>query len=111
MAFEIAARAASAGAAEGRPGAARADHGVEVVTPEDYIGDVIGDLNSRRGQVTGMDARQRAGDHRDGAAGQDVRLLDTLRSMTQGRAKYTMQFDHYEPVPQSVAEEIARSYA
>ena len=81
---------------------------VEVVTPEDYLGDVMGDLNSRRGKIEGFNARKDA---------QVIKALvplsemfgyaTILRSMTQGRAIYTMQFDHYQQVPQSIAEEIA----
>ncbi|MFT4571309.1 MAG: elongation factor G [Candidatus Binatia bacterium] len=81
---------------------------VEVVMPEEFMGDIIGDLNSRRGKVQSMDAR--------GAAGQVVNAMVPLanmfgyatemRSRTQGRATYTMQFDHYEPVPNSVSEEL-----
>jgi elongation factor G len=84
---------------------------VEVVTPEDYFGGVIGDLNSRRGQVMGTDTRGNA---------QIVTAMvplasmfgyiNTLRSMSQGRAQYTMQFDHYEQVPQAIAEEIVKKY-
>jgi len=81
---------------------------VEVVTPEDYLGDVMGDLNSRRGKIEGFSARKDA---------QVIKALvplsemfgyaTILRSMTQGRAIYSMQFDHYQQVPQSIAEEIA----
>ena len=81
---------------------------VEVVTPEDYLGDVMGDLNSRRGKIEGFSARRDA---------QVIKALvplsemfgyaTVLRSMTQGRAIYSMQFDHYQQVPQSIAEEIA----
>jgi elongation factor G len=80
---------------------------VEVVAPSDYLGDVIGDLSSRRGKIGGMTQR---GDAHVVAA--DVPLAEmfgystTLRSMSQGRAVYSMQFDHYEEVPKSVAEEI-----
>jgi elongation factor G len=80
---------------------------VEVVTPSDFLGDVIGDLSSRRGKIGGMTQR---GDAQVVAA--DVPLAEmfgystTLRSMTQGRAVYTMQFDHYEEVPKSIAEQI-----
>jgi elongation factor G len=80
---------------------------VEVVVPEEYMGDVIGDLNSRRGRIMGMDSR---------AGAQVVNAMvplaqmfgysTDLRSATQGRATYTMTFDHYEQVPKSVAEEI-----
>jgi elongation factor G len=80
---------------------------VEVVVPEEYMGDVIGDLNSRRGRIMGMDSR---------AGAQVVSAMvplanmfgysTDLRSATQGRANYTMTFDHYEPVPKSVSEEV-----
>jgi len=83
--------------------------GVEVVTPEDYLGDVMGDLNSRRGRVTNMEAR---------AGAQVVRAnvplsamfgyATDLRSKTQGRATFSMQFDHYERVPSGLAEEIIK---
>ncbi len=85
---------------------------VEVVTPEDYLGSVIGDLNSRRGQIAGTDSRGNA---------QVVNAMvplanmfgyvNTLRSMSQGRANYTMQFDHYEQVPQAVAQEVQAKFA
>ena len=81
---------------------------VEVITPEEYMGDVIGDLNSRRGRIDGMGQRQ------------DAQVIDAmvplsemfgystdLRSNTQGRAIYSMQFDHYTEVPKSIAEEIS----
>jgi len=80
---------------------------VEVVTPSDFLGDVIGDLSSRRGKIGGMTQR---GDAQVVAA--DVPLAEMfgystqLRSMTQGRAVYTMQFDHYEEVPKNIAEQI-----
>ena len=80
---------------------------VEVVTPSDFLGDVIGDLSARRGKIGGMTQR---GDAQVVAA--DVPLAEmfgystTLRSMTQGRAVYTMQFDHYEEVPKNIAEQI-----
>jgi len=85
---------------------------VEVVTPEDYLGDVIGDMNSRRGQIQGTDSRGNA---------QVVEAMvplanmfgyvNQLRSFTQGRAQYTMQFSHYEEVPSNVAEEIKAKLA
>src|SRR3546814_278953 len=85
---------------------------VEVVTPEDYLGDVIGDLNSRRGQIQGTDSRGNA---------QVVEAMvplanmfgyvNQLRSFTQGRAQYTMQFSHYEEVPQNVADEVKAKLA
>jgi elongation factor G len=84
---------------------------VEVVTPEDFLGGVIGDLNSRRGQMQGTDSRGNA---------QVVTAMvplanmfgyiNTLRSMSQGRAQYSMQFDHYEQVPKNVEEEIKEKY-
>ncbi len=81
---------------------------VEVVVPEEFMGDVMGDLSSRRGQIQGMDSR---------GSGQVIRAMvplsemfgyaTTVRSKTQGRATFTMQFDHYAEVPKSIAQEIA----
>jgi len=108
LAFEIAARTAFREAME-KAGAVLLEPmmKVEVVTPEEYMGDVIGDLSSRRGQTQGTEARGNA---------QVITAMvplanmfgyiNTLRSMSQGRAQYTMQFDHYEQVPQAVADEI-----
>ncbi|MEZ5781747.1 MAG: elongation factor G [Rhizobiaceae bacterium] len=85
---------------------------VEVVTPEDYVGNVIGDLNGRRGQIQGQETR--------GVAvvvnamvplANMFKYVDNLRSMSQGRAQYTMHFDHYEPVPTAVAQEVQKKYA
>jgi elongation factor G len=80
---------------------------VEVVTPEEYMGDVIGDLSSRRGKVEGMEQR---GNNQVVKAqvplGEMFRYATDLRSRTQGRASYTMQFDSYQEVPESVAKEI-----
>ncbi|GIR53615.1 MAG: hypothetical protein CM15mP62_10860 [Rhodospirillaceae bacterium] len=85
---------------------------VEVVTPEEYMGDIIGDLNSRRGNVSGMDQR---GNARVISAMVPLAnmfgYVNTLRSMSQGRAQYTMHFDHYEQVPQAVAEEVTAKLA
>ncbi len=85
---------------------------VEAVTPEDYLGDVIGDLNSRRGQIGGMERRGNA---------QVIRAMvplstmfgyvSSLRSLTQGRAQFTMVFDHYQQVPAAVSEEVRAKYA
>ncbi|MDA8870376.1 elongation factor G [Rhizobiaceae bacterium] len=113
LAFEIAARAAF------REGAQKAGAKllepimkVEVITPEDYMGDVIGDLSSRRGQVAGTETRGI-----DTVVSAMVPLanmfkyVDSLRSMSQGRAQYTMTFDHYEQVPQAVADEVVEKYA
>ncbi|MEQ1705874.1 MAG: elongation factor G [Rickettsiales bacterium] len=113
LAFEIAARAAFR---EGMPKAApvllEPIMKVEVVTPEDYMGDVIGDLSSRRGQVTGMDSRgnARVVDAMVPLASM-FGYVNTLRSMSQGRAQYSMQFDHYDQVPSAVAEEIKKKVA
>ncbi|NRB03992.1 MAG: elongation factor G [Rhodobacteraceae bacterium] len=85
---------------------------VEVVTPDEYTGGIIGDLTSRRGQVQGQDSRGNAI-----AIDAFVPLanmfgyINTLRSMSSGRANFTMQFDHYEPVPQNISEEIQAKYA
>jgi elongation factor G len=80
---------------------------VEVVTPSDYMGDLIGDLSARRGRIGGMTDR---GDAQViGASvplGEMFGYATTLRSLSQGRAVYTMQFSHYEEVPRSKAEEI-----
>jgi len=108
LAFEIAARAAfKEGIMKAGPKLLEPMMRVEVVTPEDYMGDVIGDLNSRRGQVTGMDQR---GNARVVTAMVPLAnmfgYVNTLRSMSQGRAQYTMHFDHYEQVPQAVADEV-----
>jgi len=85
---------------------------VEVVTPEEYTGGIIGDLTSRRGHVQGQDSR-------GNAIAIDVFVplanmfgyINTLRSMSSGRANFSMQFDHYEPVPQTISEEIQKKYA
>ena len=85
---------------------------VEVVTPEDYTGSVIGDINSRRGQIQGQDMRGNAN-----VINAMVPLanmfgyVSNLRSMSQGRATFTMQFDHYEQVPSAVAAEIQAKFA
>ncbi|WP_027257338.1 MULTISPECIES: elongation factor G [Leisingera] len=85
---------------------------VEVITPEDYTGGIIGDLTSRRGQVSGQENRGNAI-----AIDAFVPLanmfgyINTLRSMSSGRAQFTMQFDHYEPVPQNISEEIQAKFA
>ena len=80
---------------------------VEVVTPEDYMGDVIGDINSRRGQMEGMEARGNAQVIRARVPLSNMfGYVNDLRSRTQGRAMYTMQFSKYEEVPENVAKEI-----
>ena len=84
---------------------------VEVVTPEEYLGDVMGDLNGRRGRVQSMEAR--AGGAQSVRAQVPLSAMfgyaTDLRSRTQGRATFTMQFDHYERVPAAIAEEIQKS--
>ena len=85
---------------------------VEVITPEEYTGGIIGDLTSRRGQVQGQDTRGNAI-----AIDAQVPLanmfgyINTLRSMSSGRANFTMQFSHYEPVPSNISEEIQAKFA
>jgi elongation factor G len=113
LAFEIASRAALREALQ-KGGSVLLEPvmKVEVVTPEDYTGSVIGDLNSRRGQIQGQDMRGNAV-----VINAMVPLanmfgyVNTLRSMSQGRANYTMQFDHYEQVPSNVAAEVQAKYA
>ena len=113
LAFEIAARAAM------REGLKKAGAKllepimkVEVVTPEEYTGSIIGDLTSRRGMVQGQDARGNAN-----VINCMVPLanmfgyINTLRSMSSGRAVFTMQFDHYDAVPQNLSDEIQKKYA
>jgi elongation factor G len=113
LAFEICARAAMREAAQ-KAGIKLLEPimKVEVVTPEDYLGDVIGDMNSRRGQIQGTDSRGNA---------QVVEAMvplanmfgyvNQLRSFTQGRAQYSMQFSHYDEVPANVAEEVKAKLA
>ncbi len=113
LAFEICARAAMREAAQ-KSGITLLEPimKVEVVTPEDYLGDVIGDINSRRGQIQGTDSRGNA---------QTVDAMvplanmfgyvNQLRSFTQGRAQYSMQFSHYDEVPPNVAEEVKAKLA
>jgi elongation factor G len=85
---------------------------VEVVTPEDYVGDVIGDLNSRRGQIQGQESRGIAVViNANVPLANMFKYVDNLRSMSQGRAQYTMTFDHYSPVPSNVATEIQAKYS
>ena len=113
LAFEIASRAAfKEGVPKAAPVLLEPMMKVEVVTPEEYMGDIIGDLNSRRGNVSGMDSRGIAR-----VITAQVPLanmfgyVNTLRSMSQGRAQYSMFFDHYAQVPQMVAEEMRAKLA
>jgi elongation factor G len=113
LAFEIAARAAfKEGIAKAGPKLLEPVMKVEVVTPEDFMGDVIGDLNSRRGQVQNMDMR---GNARVVTAMVPLAnmfgYVNTLRGMSQGRAAYSMHFDHSEQVPQNVADEVRAKMA
>jgi elongation factor G len=108
MAFKIAGSMAfKAAAQQARPIILEPVMEVEVVTPSDFLGNVVGDLSSRRGKVGGMTQRGEAQ-----VVAADVPLKEmfgystTLRSMTQGRAVYSMEFDHYEEVPKSIAEAI-----
>ena len=108
LSFKVAGSMALNNAAKGaRPVLMEPVMEVEAVTPEEYLGDVIGDLNRRRGRVTGMESR----------AGFQVATVHVplsemfgyatdLRSATQGRATYSMQFTHYDEVPQQMADEI-----
>ena len=113
LAFEIAARAAFREAAsQAGPKLLEPMMRVEVVTPDEYMGDVIGDLNSRRGQITGMEPRGKA--HVVRAMVPLATMfgyVNGLRSMSQGRATFSMHFDHYEPVPQMVSEEVKAKLA
>jgi elongation factor G len=108
MAFKIAGSMALKEAAKkAKPQLLEPVMDVEVVTPEDYMGDVIGDLNSRRGQVEGMEQRGSAQVIRAKVPlAQMFGYVGDLRSRTQGRATYTMQFDSYQAVPESIAQEI-----
>jgi elongation factor G len=108
MTFEIASRACfREGMAKAGPQLLEPIMRVEVVTPEEYMGDVIGDLNARRGSISGMDQRGNARVINGMVPLKEMfGYVNKLRGMTQGRAQYTMHFDHYAPVPQSVAEEV-----
>jgi len=113
LAFEIASRAAFKELREkGAPKLLEPIMAVEVVTPEEYLGSVIGDLNGRRGQIQGQDVRGNAT-----VINAFVPLanmfgyVNTLRGMSQGRAQFTMLFDHYDTVPSHVADEVIKKYA
>jgi elongation factor G len=109
LAFEIAAKAAfREGLGKCTPRLLEPIMKVEVITPEEYMGDIIGDLNSRRGSVSGMEPRGNA-QVINAAVPLSTMFgyVNTLRSMSQGRAQYTMQFSHYEQVPQAVADEVS----
>jgi len=113
LAFEIASRAAFKELrTQGAPKLLEPIMAVEVVTPEEYLGSVIGDLNGRRGMIQGQDMRGNAV-----VVNAFVPLanmfgyVNTLRGMSQGRAQFTMQYDHYDPVPQHVADEVIKKYS
>ncbi len=113
LAFEIASRAAFREALQkGKSVLLEPIMKVEVVTPEDYTGSVIGDLNSRRGQIQGQDMRGNAN-----VINAMVPLMNmfgyvnNLRSMSQGRATFTMQFDHYAEAPANVSAEVQKKFA
>jgi elongation factor G len=113
LAFEIAARAAFRELRErGSPKLLEPIMKVEVLTPDEYMGDVIGDLNSRRGQISGTETRGNAQ-----VVTAQVPLanmfgyVNNLRGMSQGRAQFSMVYDHYETVPQVVADEVIKKYA
>ena len=113
LAFEIAARAAFRELREkASPKLLEPIMKVEVVSPEEYLGSVIGDLNSRRGMIQNQDMRGNAT-----VVTAFVPLanmfgyVNTLRGMSQGRAQFTMTYDHYDPVPQAVADEVIKKYA
>ncbi len=113
LAFEIAGRAAFREiVGRAKPALLEPMMKVEVVTPDSYLGDVIGDLNSRRGQIEGMEPRSN---------GQVIRAqvplatmfgyVNTLRSLTQGRGQFTMEFDRYQKVPTAVSDEVRTKFA
>ena len=113
MAFEIASRAAfREGVLKAKPALLEPVMRVEVVTPEEYMGDIIGDLNSRRGDVTSMDQQ---GNARVVSAMVPLAnmfgYVNTLRSQSQGRAQFTMHFDHYSEIPQTVSDEVRERLA
>jgi elongation factor G len=108
MSFEIAGRMSFRSATrKAKPILMEPIMAVEVVTPEEYMGDVIGDLNSRRGRIESMGQRQGAQVIKSFVPLSSMFGYSTdMRSLTQGRAVYSMQFDHYAEVPKSVAEEV-----
>ena len=113
VAFEIAAQAAfREGMRQAGPVLLEPMMRIEVVTPEEYMGDVIGDLKSRRGQVAGLDQRANARIISGLVPLANMfNYVNTLRSMSQGRAQFTMHFDHYQQVPQAVADEVRAKLA
>ena len=112
-AFQVAARAAfQEGMRKAGPVLLEPIMRVEVLTPEDHMGDIIGDLASRRGQISGMDQRGAARSIDAMAPLANMfGYVNTLRSLSKGRAQYSMQFDHYDPVPQAIADEVRAKLA
>jgi elongation factor G len=108
MAFKIAGSIAfQEGAKKASPVLLEPVMAVEVVTPEEYLGDIMGDLNSRRGKIEGMNTRKDAQVVKAHVPLAEMFGYATqLRSMTQGRALFTMQFSYYEQIPKSIADEI-----
>jgi elongation factor G len=111
MAFKVAGSMAfKDGAKNANPVLMEPVFSIEVVVPEEYLGDVIGDLNSKRGKISGILPRKDA-QVVSGAVplGEMFGYATSLRSLTQGRAIYTMQFSHYEKAPQSISDEVIAS--
>jgi len=108
LAFEVASKAAfKEGIAKANPKLLEPIMSVEVVTPEEYMGDIIGHINSKRGQVSSMDPRGNANVIKAMVPLSEMfGYISDLRSMSQGRAQYTMTFDHYEKVPESIVAKI-----
>ncbi len=113
LAFEIASRAAfREGVTKAGPILLEPMMRVEVVTPEEYMGDIMGDIQSRRGTPTGLEDRGNAKVIQAMVPLANMfGYVNTLRSMSQGRAQYTMHFDHYERVPRAVADEVVAKMA
>jgi elongation factor G len=113
MAFEIAARAAFRELAQkASPKLLEPIMAVEVITPEDYFGSVVGDLNSRRGMIKGSEMRGNSQVVKANVPLSNMfGYVNTLRSLSQGRAQFTMTFSHYDHVPTNVADEIQKKYA
>jgi elongation factor G len=113
MAFEIAARAAFRELAQkAAPKLLEPIMSVEVITPEDYFGSVVGDLNSRRGMIKGSEMRGNSQVVKANVPLSNMfGYVNTLRSLSQGRAQFTMTFSHYDHVPANVADEVQKKYA
>ena len=112
LAFEIASRAAfKEGVMKAGPKLLEPIMRVEVVTPDEYLGDVIGDLNSRRGQVSGMDTRGNARVVQAMVPLAEVSEYQSrLKALTGGQGAYTMELSHYDPVPPRKQQELAQAW-